>query len=219
MKQSKWYVLTILLAVGMAACSSSPEGEKVESEDAAGEAATGGSETYTMETGVVFWNAGKPTGKHNGTINMSQVELGVENGALVSGNFSVDMSTLVNADLTEETGKSDLETHLKSADFFDVPNHPNATFVITNVEPATAAGVTHNVTGDLTIKGNTKSVTIPAEIVFEGDILRVKTPDFTINRTEWDLKYGSGTIGTLQDKLIYDEVGLAINLTAKKPQM
>jgi polyisoprenoid-binding protein YceI len=219
MKQSKWFMLAILLTVGMAACSSSPEGENVESEDATGEAATGGSETYNLETGVVFWNGAKPTGKHNGTVNMSHGDLGVENGQLVSGGFTIDMSTLVNTDLTAETGKTDLEDHLKSADFFDVPNHPKATFIITKVEPATAAGVTHNVTGDLTIKGNTKSVTIPAEVIIEGDIIRVKTPDFTINRTEWDLKYGSGTIGTLQDKLIYDEVGLAINMTAKKPQM
>lgn len=218
MKQSKWFVFAILITFGMA-CSSSPEGENVGSEDASGEAASGGSETYTLETGVLFWNAAKPTGKHNGTINLSQADLGVENGELVSGSFTIDMSTLTNADLTAETGKTDLEGHLKSADFFDITNHPNATFVITKVEPATATGVTHNVTGDLTMKGNSKSVTIPAEVVIEGDVLRVKTPDFTINRTEWDLKYGSGTIGTLQDKLIYDEVGLAINLTAKKPQM
>lgn len=218
MKQSKWFVLAILLTVGMA-CSSAPEGENVGAGDASGEAAAAGSDSYSLETGVVFWNAGKPTGKHNGTVNLSQAELGLEDGSLVSGNFTIDLSTLVNADLTAETGKADLEGHLKSADFFDVANHPNATFVITRVEPATAAGVTHNVTGDLTIKGISRSVTIPAEVLVEGDVLRIKTPDFVINRTEWDLKYGSGTIGTLQDKLIYDEVGLAINLTAVKPQM
>lgn len=218
MKQSKWFVLAILLTVGMA-CSSAPEGENVGTGDASGEAAAAGSDSYTLETGVVFWNAGKPTGKHNGTVNLSQAELGLEDGTLVSGNFTIDLSTLVNADLTAETGKADLEGHLKSADFFDVENHPNATFVITRVEPATAAGVTHNVTGDLTIKGISRSVTIPAEVFVEDNILRIKTPDFVINRTEWDLKYGSGTIGTLQDKLIYDEVGLAINLTAVKPQM
>lgn len=218
MKQSKWFVLALMLTAGMA-CSSGPEGENVGAEDATGEAATGGSVVYSLDTGVIFWNAAKPTGKHNGTVNMSQAELGVEDGELVSGSFTMDMTTLVNSDLTADTGKGDLEEHLKSGDFFDVANHPNATFVISKVEPATAAGVTHNVTGDLTIKGNSKSITIPAEIVFEGDVLRIKTNDFTINRTEWDLKYGSGTIGTLQDKLIYDEVGLAVNLTAKKPQM
>jgi polyisoprenoid-binding protein YceI len=48
--------------------------------------------------------------------------------------------------------------HLKSADFFDVENHPTITFRSTRIEAAGPAQ--YQVTGDLTIRGTTKSTTL-----------------------------------------------------------
>jgi polyisoprenoid-binding protein YceI len=52
------------------------------------------------------------------------------------------------------------DAHLKSADFFDVENHPNLTFVSTSVK---RKGDDVEVVGDLTIRGTTKSVVLKGE--------------------------------------------------------
>ncbi len=57
-----------------------------------------------------------------------------------------------------DTGVSARDGHLKTADFFDAAKHPTLTFKSTKVEKAKDGYV---VTGDLTIKGKTKSISIP----------------------------------------------------------
>ena len=52
------------------------------------------------------------------------------------------------------------DTHLRSADFFEVESHPQITFVSTSVQPA---GSDYVVTGDLTIHGVTRSVELGLE--------------------------------------------------------
>jgi polyisoprenoid-binding protein YceI len=59
-----------------------------------------------------------------------------------------------------DTGVADRNGHLQSADFFDVEKYPEITFASTSVE---RDGDTWNITGDLTIKDVTKSITIPFE--------------------------------------------------------
>jgi polyisoprenoid-binding protein YceI len=58
-----------------------------------------------------------------------------------------------------------LTTHLKSRDFFDVARYPGAKFVSRRIEPSIAPHATHLITGDLTIHGETRSLSFPARIV------------------------------------------------------
>ncbi|MEO7753167.1 MAG: YceI family protein, partial [Terracoccus sp.] len=91
------------------------------------------------------------------------------------------------------TGNEQRDGHLKTPDFFDIENYPEATFVSTSVE---RDGTDWDITGDLTINGVTKSVTIPFEetgsakdpfgntrVGFEGAT--------TIDRTEWNLSFNA----------------------------
>jgi polyisoprenoid-binding protein YceI len=91
------------------------------------------------------------------------------------------------------TGSPDRDGHLASPDFFDVETHPEITFVSTDVS---RAGSEWTITGDLTIKGVTKSVTIPFEetgtaldpfgnvrVGFEGEV--------TVNRKDWGLSWNA----------------------------
>ena len=57
---------------------------------------------------------------------------------------------------------SSFDDHLRSDDFFDAANHPNITFKSTSVKSAGKDKLA--VTGDLTIKGITKSVTLDVTI-------------------------------------------------------
>ncbi len=58
------------------------------------------------------------------------------------------------------TRNADRDAHLKSADFFDVESYPTWGFKATGFE---IKGDVVEITGDLTIKATTKSVTIPLE--------------------------------------------------------
>jgi len=62
------------------------------------------------------------------------------------------------------TRNEDRDNHLRSADFFDVENNPNATFVATGAEKK--GDNKYDVTGDLTMNGQTKPVTL--DVTFEG---------------------------------------------------
>jgi polyisoprenoid-binding protein YceI len=57
-----------------------------------------------------------------------------------------------------DTREPDRDKHLRSADFFDVANHPTITFKSTKVESAGPGKL--KVTGDLTIRGVTKQVVL-----------------------------------------------------------
>lgn len=81
------------------------------------------------------------------------------------------------------------DAHLKSADFFDVGKHAKITFVSTAVRPKTAN--TLDIEGDLTIRGTTKRIVIPASMVFyEAGTGRFRG-EFVINRKEYSLSYDS----------------------------
>src|SRR5690606_240143 len=56
-----------------------------------------------------------------------------------------------------------LTTHLKSPDFFDVRQHPKASFKSTKVTAGEKPGQC-TITGDLTLHGVTKSIKAPATI-------------------------------------------------------
>ncbi|KGN34668.1 polyisoprenoid-binding protein [Knoellia sinensis KCTC 19936] len=114
------------------------------------------------------------------------------------------------------TGNEQRDGHLKTPDFFDIENHPTITFVSTNVA---RAGSEWAVTGDLTINGVTKPVTIDFEetgsakdpygntrIGFEGST--------TIDRTDWGLNFNAaletgGVLVSEKVKLEFDISAIA----------
>ncbi len=172
---------------------------------------------YKLDSGKLNWVGSKALGdSHSGTISLSNGKLAVADGALQAGDFMIDMNSITCTDLEAGKGKEKLEGHLKNADFFDVAQFPTGTFEITSVTPATGiADVTHNVKGNLTLKGTKKSITIPANISVAGGKVSAVSPSFTINRTEWGITYGSGSIVDLaKDKVINDDIALVLELNA-----
>ena len=117
-----------------------------------------------------------------------------------SGTAHVDAATPANSSVSltiqtasVDTGVADRDGHLKSADFFDADNNKEITFSSTKVE---RDGDDWVITGDLAIKGETKSVTITFEptgsardpfgnlrIGFEGGT--------SINRKDWGLTWNA----------------------------
>ncbi len=161
---------------------------------------------------TVKWNGKKVTGEHYGTINLKSGNLDVVDNKIKSGTFQMDMTSIVNEDISNESMNERLVGHLKSDDFFSVEKHPVSTLVIKEVKHK--AGNTHLFTGDLIIKGITHPVTFDAEVVIDGDKLRAKGK-MEVDRTLYDIKFRSGKFfSDLGDNLIYDTFTLDFDVVA-----
>ena len=182
--------LTFALVFGFAATATEPiDSEKKE---------------IKTETSKVSWKAYKVTGSHNGSITLKAGNLVFDEGKLTGGEFTVDMTTINTEDLEGEY-KGKLDGHLNSADFFDTANHTTSTLKFTAVKPT--GKNSYEVTGDLTIKGITKPIT------FDVSIYGSKaTANLKVDRTNYDVKYGSTLFGAAADKAIYDEFDLVVDL-------
>lgn len=215
----KKLVLFALLSAGiLASCKQSPEGQQVQAEAAQETTASASGNAFQIDpqASSVNWTASKVGGQHHGTLAVSGGSITVQDGAIQGGAINLDMNAIAVLDLEGEQ-RAKLENHLRTGDFFEADKHPAGTFEIVSVAPVAGnPEVTHQITGNLTLKGVAKSVTIPANVIVTGDMISAITPSFTINRTEWGINYRSGIIGTAKDKIISDEIGLVINLKAKK---
>lgn len=171
-------------------------------------------ESYKVEASksTIAWLAKKVTGKHNGLVTLTNGTLTVNGDNITGGSFTIDMTSIECLDLQGEW-KDKLVGHLKSDDFFSVDKNPNTKFEITNV--AKKADGTY-ITGNLTIKGITQSITFPASISKKNNVI-VAIATIKVDRTKFDIKYGSKSfIEGIGDKAIDDEFELQVNLVAMK---
>ncbi len=113
-----------------------------------------------------------------------------------------------------DSGVEKFDEHLVSADFFDVANHPVITFTSTALKQSLTGSGT--VTGDLTMKGISKPVTLDVTLNKVGENFRSKKPMLGISaktqikRSEWDLgKY---------TPLVGDEVDIIIEVEFIQPE-
>ncbi|PRY04624.1 polyisoprenoid-binding protein YceI [Pontibacter ummariensis] len=192
------------------------------------------SHVYVIDTAQseITWIGAKMTGRHNGLFNITEGELYMKDSMLSGGNFLIDMLSVRSDDKTiDQASNEKLTKHLRSSDFFDVENHPTAIFEVTEVtrydsllhQPDNKApkskyselrikDPTHRITGNLTIKGETKSVSFPAKVTLKNNLLLAKA-NFNLDRTKWGLVYRSDQ--SLGNQTIYPEVNIGINLVAK----
>ncbi len=166
------------------------------------------------ENSIITWKGYKVTGSHVGTLKVKNGKLDFTDDALVGGSFDIDMKSLQVTDLKAGRGKEKLEGHLNSSDFFDVENHSTANFKITKVTSRGMAG-DYKIKGELTIKGVSKEIKFNAKVGEENG-KKIATADITIDRTDYNVQYGSGNFfKNLGDKTIYDEFDLSIKLMMK----
>ena len=211
------FALTVVVVALFASCG----GSSVKTEDGQAAAEAGaGAVAYKLDaaSSSVEWTAKKVTGQHNGTVAIKSGELKAEAGKLTAGKFAMDMTAIKVVDITDAETNGKLAGHLNSDDFFATAKNPESTFEIVSVEPiagAAAGAPNYTVKGNLTIKGIAKAITFPATITMEEKELKA-TAQFDIDRTEWDIKYGSGKFfQDLGDKMINDAFNVKFNIVAK----
>lgn len=159
-----------------------------------------------VKESTVTWTGKKVTGSHDGTIQLQSGHFKVaDDGKLIGGEFVMDMTSIVNNDLSGES-KGKLEGHLKSEDFFGVEKYPTAKLIITSV--AKKGEGTYGVVANLTIKDKTNPVTF--DLNWKENEASTK---LSIDRSKFDVRYGSGSFfDDLGDKTIYDNFDLEVNL-------
>jgi polyisoprenoid-binding protein YceI len=176
--------------------------------------------TTSLPTGT--WNV-DPTHSHV-TFNVRHIgiskvrgEFGSFEGELVigedgtlsaTGNVKVDSIT---------TSDENRDGHLKSADFFDAENYPEITFQSTGFTAIDEE--TYEITGDLTLHGVTKPITLKAELggaetdPFGNDRVGLDVSG-EISRGDYGMKFnqvlGSGNLA------VSDKVKLELDISALK---
>jgi len=206
-------------------CSSGMQGDKAKTDEAKDVQTTVLADTeFSIDpaNSIVEWKGTKPTGEHVGTVNIKQGNIKVKDGNLVAGKFTLDMTSIVNKDLTDAEWNKKLVDHLNSSDFFNTAEFPESTFELTSAKPYDGSPVegdeqpTHYITGNLTIKGIAKSITFPALVQMDKTMFKATSTQFVIDRTEWDVRYQSKKFfDDLKDKFIYDEIGIRISIASE----
>ena len=162
---------------------------------------------------TIKWTGSKISDNHEGTINIDKGMLMIDHGKLVGGQFSINMQSIATTDMSDKYNKK-LDGHLKNEDFFNVVQFPLATINLTEV--IKGAGNSYKIVADLTIKGITHPISFAADIAING-INFSATANIKIDRTKWDVKYGSGSfVDDLGDKMILDEIVLDVFLLSVK---
>jgi polyisoprenoid-binding protein YceI/rhodanese-related sulfurtransferase len=150
-----------------------------------------------VEKSVVHWVGRSVVGRHFGSISLSGGELCFERGEIVSGSITVAMDTIRNLDLQDSDWNQLLVSHLKSEDFFHVARYPTASITLTGATPmpdATPGTPNYRITGTMTIKGISNPVKFPALIAPRADGGLNAQAHFDIDRTLWQVQYGSGKL-------------------------
>ena len=141
----------------------------------------------------------------------AQINLNRDNPSASSVAFDIKAASI-------DTDNENRDKHLRSADFFDVEKYPLISFRSTAIKASGKKDV-YDVTGDLTMHGVTKRITIPVEVLGS-----VKTPNgekagfetqFTINRKDygivWNRVMDSGAV-------LGEDVKVTINIEANGPK-
>src|SRR5215470_17952389 len=187
------FVLAIFLANSTSLELSAAGGQ------ANGVAVKDGKVALTGDNSQIKFVGSKAQGKHDGGFRTftGTLELN-DKGAPKSLNLEIETASIFT-----DTGK--LTNHLKTKDFFDVAKFPKATFASTKIEPAAkdAKDATHQVTGKLTLHGETKEISFPISVKAGNDGLS-GTSKFEIDRLDFGMTYGKG--------IVHDKVSISVTV-------
>ena len=142
----------------------------------------------SVQNSQITWT-GRAVGKeHVGTVGIKNGTFNFVESKMVGAMFTIDMTTIADDDL-DGAMKEKLVTHLKSDDFFGVEKFPEAYVKIMSVEDGADAGYI-KANAELTIKGIMHPVLIYGKTSMENGRAKFEG-DVTIDRTLWDIKFGS----------------------------
>lgn len=218
-------ILIVLLAVGAIFSSCTNNGNKVDANDAQEVKVVQTQETVILTTidaaSHVEWRAAHLGGVEPrfGKISLKHAKVLVNKGEITNASVEMDMAsfTVENFDGAPEP-TADLTQHLQGADFFEIETYPTSIFELSGIKPAEGEGKFNSViTGNLTIKGVSKSIAFSANVTVTDSMVSIQSEDFAVDRSDWGLVYNAeGTEGVPTNYLIADDIGFTIDVKISK---
>ena len=172
------------------------------------------SDTLVLDTtaSVIHWKGTKfwGLGKHEGTVRLANGFVVLDNGRVASARFVADMRSIEVSDIPvdDPVPRNRLRRHLMDEDFFAVERYATATFVLR----ASDAHEDHDafrLTGDLTMRGVTRAITIDVAVQEESSGLLRATSRFRIDRHNWGVSFRGSR---LTNDLVDDDIHFTIRL-------
>jgi len=196
-----------ILTLTIVSCNNSAKKEKTSQTEEKTEKAQSVSTTYkiNIKNSIVGWK-GSMIGvyAHEGNLNFNTGSFVVLNNKVTNGTFTIDMKSMITTDddaLYKMAPREKLIGHLQAPDFFDVGNHPTATFKITNTEGTT-------VIGDLTVKGKTNSEKLTNVTIVGAENGVQLNGTLTFDRQKYGITYKN----TMNDMVLSDDIVLNITV-------
>lgn len=162
---------------------------------------------------IILWKGTKMrgNGKHEGTLKFIEGELLYNDDQLVGGHFIADMNSVAISDMPahERVAIRNLTNHLKSE--FNTIEYPYSRFEITKVQYLEGSNI--QLSGNLTIKYVTKSISIPVVAHFSDEKIKQFMTKFKFDRFAWNI----GIDGSwLEKRLVDKDIELNIVIVPKE---
>ena len=161
---------------------------------------------FSQAGGEITWVGSRIIGgRHDGGFREFEGKITVSGGRAETSSleFTINLQSIW-------SDNERLTAHLKNDDFFDVDNHPTGTFVSTSVVEGGEGDATHTITGNLTLRGTTRSVTFPAKIEVSDQTLRAQG-EFELDRMQFGIAFRGPA-----DNLIRDKAKVSFSITAPR---
>lgn len=163
----------------------------------------------------VRWVGRNGNGFHDGSVDVTDGSVTLTAGR-AAGSVTVDPRTLRSHDLAGDPSHDVLIAHLLSDDFLFAERFPAVEFTVSGVRAladAVPTSATHEVSGELLLRGVRKPLTFPATVSERpGERLAVEA-HFELDRTRWGVIYGSARFFRyLGMHAVFDPVSIALRL-------
>lgn len=213
-----------LAVVGIVMSSCTDNGRKVEANEAQAIEVVKSEATIELTSvsngSHVDWRASHLGGAapRFGKISLKSATVLVNNGEMTNATFVMDMAAFTVDNFGDDKkSQAELTGHLQSQDFFEIEKFPTTTFDLSRINPMKTDGFNSEITGNLTIKGVTKSITFKANVSVTAEKVSIVSEDFAVDRTDWGLLYNvEGTEGVPADYLIANDIGFTIDVNVSK---
>jgi rhodanese-related sulfurtransferase/polyisoprenoid-binding protein YceI len=179
-----------------------------------------GRQVVDEEGSFIRWTGRNLFNFHTGDLKLKGGTVEWREGRLVSAEATIDMESIACSDLTDSTLNRMLIDHLRTDDFFDVGNHPEARIRIASAEKmigVTAGLSNHRMKGELSLRGKSHPLEFDALVAWKDDGTCVLQTVMDFDRTLWGSIYGSGKFfSRLGQHVVNDLIHLHVKVATKR---
>lgn len=176
----------------------------------------------------IAWVGFQPANEQSGTLLFKEGKFYTKDKKLMEANVVMDMESIeVTSESLDEENRLKLADHLRSKDFFNIEKYPTAEFMFLDIRPLDtneeisspgdpAVKVhTHEVEGELTIKGVIQRVKFPVYLEINNYELKAESK-FLLYRTKWGMDFMIEP--SYGDKRVLPEMQVSFDIIAHAAQ-